>query len=59
MEQPKDFEIKVLSEKVENAGQTGTDGRFAPGYPRLLSSVEQSMWNLKQYPMLKYMIVTV
>ncbi|MGE4214144.1 MAG: S-layer homology domain-containing protein [Anaerotignaceae bacterium] len=30
----KEFEIKILSEKVENVGQTGTDARFAAGYPR-------------------------
>lgn len=30
----KEFEVKVLSEKVENVGQSGTDPRFAAGYPR-------------------------
>lgn len=30
----KEFEVKILSEKVSNVGQTGTDARFAPGYPR-------------------------
>lgn len=30
----KEFEIKILSEKVANVGQSGTDARFATGYPR-------------------------
>ena len=29
-----EFEVKILSDKVTNVGQTGTDPRFAPGYPR-------------------------
>ncbi|MDD3570639.1 MAG: S-layer homology domain-containing protein [Lachnospiraceae bacterium] len=29
-----EFEVKILSNKVTNVGQTGIDLRFAPGYPR-------------------------
>lgn len=30
----KEFEVKILSDKVNNVDQNGTDARFAPGYPR-------------------------
>lgn len=30
----KEFEVKILSNKVDNVGQSGTDSRFAAGYPR-------------------------